>query len=201
MDVNSIKKVKENELRKKTVVEEQGESLPARFVLTGFRATGKSVIGGKLAKRLGYDFIDTDEMLCARMGCSIADFVAQRGWPAFRELERTLLAELSARRGVVIATGGGAVQHHAEWRRLRDGALVVWLRADARTIRQRLRADRNSQEQRPSLTGVDPALEIDELLKEREPLYREGSDLTLDTVAHSPEELSRRIESLAAQNG
>jgi shikimate kinase len=166
---------------------------PERVILTGFRATGKSIVGALLAKRLGFDFIDTDAMLCDEIGCSIADYVERYGWPAFRLKEKVLLAELAGRKKVVIATGGGAVMHGNEWKTLRRNSRVIWLRADAETIRRRLRHDEATSLQRPSLTGGDSGDEVEKLLHCREPLYRSGSDMNIDTALLAPEEIVNTI--------
>ena len=168
--------------------------LPARVVLTGFRATGKSMVGARLADLLGYRFVDTDEELVARIRCSVAVFVREHGWPAFRELEQELLRRLAWMRKIVIAAGGGAVLHRQEWEELRRESLVVWLQADARTIRERLQADAASLTQRPSLTGIGHLEEVEALLAEREPSYRQGSDTAIDTTDRSPREIAALIK-------
>lgn len=158
-----------------------------RIVLTGFRATGKSAVGKRLAEVLGYRFIDTDEELAAGMKCTIGNYVGRHGWSAFREAERRLLARLAGGHHLVIATGGGSIMHREEWRSLRKRSLVVWLQADAGTIRHRLRHDGGSAARRPSLTGEDVLAEVDGILAAREPLYRQGSDVAIDTAGRSPE--------------
>jgi len=172
-----------------------------RVVLTGFRASGKSVVGRKLAHSLAYRFLDTDEELAAEMGCGIEEYVRRHGWPAFRELERSLLVRLAGGHRLVIATGGGSVMHGKEWRRLRKNSLVVWLRAEAETIRQRLQDDVRSAAQRPSLTGGDMLAEVDRMLAEREPLYRQGSDVVIDTTGRPPETVVSLIKDLLARTG
>jgi len=159
------------------------------IVLTGFRATGKSLVGRMLAERLGYSFIDTDDLLCERLGAPIADIVARHGWAFFRQAERALLAEVPAMTRTVLATGGGAIEHQEQWQQLRKSSFVVWLAADVATIRQRMEADPNSPGQRPSLTGRPIHDEIVELLQRREPLYLAGSDLRLDTGLQEPASL------------
>lgn len=166
------------------------KSTPNKIVLTGFRATGKSTIGLLVAQQLGYRFLDTDQVLTRQLGASIAHVVASHGWPHFRRAEAQLLHDLSSASDVVIATGGGAIEHQAEWRRLRCDSLVVWLEADAATINQRIAADGASIAQRPALiSGAAPEDEIAQLLSRRAPLYARGSDLRLDTVNASLQEL------------
>lgn len=170
---------------------------PDRVILTGYRATGKTVVGNRVAELLGRCFIDTDAELEARIGSSVADLVDKEGWPVFRRLEKELLAELAGKKGLVIATGGGAIQHEREWKDLRRNSLAVWLKADVETIRRRIEADKASGGQRPSLTGKNTLDEIEAVLAEREPSYRKGSDIQIDTAGRSPEELALLIKQRA----
>ncbi|MHB1350219.1 MAG: shikimate kinase [Desulfobulbus sp.] len=164
-----------------------------RIIFTGFRGTGKSAVGRKIAELTGFIFIDTDDTLEEGFGCSVCDYVKRAGWPAFREAERLLLVRLAEVRQAVIATGGGAIQHQAEWQELRKNSRVIWLRASTVTIRQRMERDCETASQRPSLTGCDPLAEIESVLAAREPLYRAGSDVNIDTDGRSPEEIVARI--------
>lgn len=179
--------------------DETGEILgqaksPARVILTGFRTTGKSLVGSELADLLGYRFIDTDAEIVTNIRCSVATFVREHGWPAFRAMEKDLLARLAWMNRVVIATGGGAVLHSQEWHDLHKESLVVWLQADARTIRKRLQTDSVSHAQRPPLTGDDRLEEVEAVLAEREPFYRNGSDIAIDTTDKSPGEIAVLIK-------
>uniref|UniRef100_UPI004055CEA5 shikimate kinase n=1 Tax=Candidatus Electrothrix sp. TaxID=2170559 RepID=UPI004055CEA5 len=184
---------------KNQVSEQQQEQqrLPQRIILTGFRATGKTVVGKILAQVIGFHFLDTDQKLCQRMGCSITEAVQVQGWQYFRSQERALLSELPSWEKMIIATGGGAILHQEEWQELRRGSLVVWLRTDLATTLSRLALDQKTDEQRPALKkqeeGQNPAEEIAAVLAEREPLYRAGSDLVLDTEGKTPEELAGEI--------
>ena len=164
-----------------------------RIVLTGFRATGKSLIGGMLARRLGLDFCDTDTLLCAGSGLSVREYVDRFGWLDFRRREEQVLLGLRSRSSVVIATGGGAILHEQAWRTLRKKGIIFWLRADCATIEQRLSADGNSCHLRPSLTGGDFLGEIRGQLALRSPLYQRGSDVVIDTDGRPPSELVREI--------
>ena len=165
-----------------------------RILLTGFRATGKSLVGRLLADRLGLGFLDTDTLLERRFGCSLSDFVAEHGWDLFRHQEDLLLQELSERTGVVLATGGGAILHSRTWQTLRRQSVSIWLQADEQTIKSRLATDVNSERQRPSLTGLDPCGEISTLLDERDPLYERGSDFAVCTDDRLPRELVEDVE-------
>uniref|UniRef100_UPI004056E16E shikimate kinase n=1 Tax=Candidatus Electronema sp. TaxID=2698783 RepID=UPI004056E16E len=174
---------------------EELRSLPSLLVLTGFRATGKTAVGRHLARLCGYDFADTDALLAERMGCSVAEAVERHGWPHFREQERQLLAELVSRRNTVLATGGGAILHQQEWQLLRQQALVIWLRTDLATTLARLWQDEHTAGQRPRLLGQADDLEAETaaLLQEREPLYRAGSDLVIETGGRTAEEVTRKL--------
>lgn len=164
------------------------------IILTGFRGTGKTSVGRILAAQLQWSFVDTDTLLCQRLGASIADVVARHGWAFFRQAESQLLRELTTMQKTVLATGGGAIEHLQEWRELRKCGFVVWLEADLATIRLRLREDPNSMQQRPSITGHSVQDEIAELLERRGPLYAAGSDLRLATADKSPELLAQEIQ-------
>ena len=165
------------------------------IILIGYRATGKSSVGQRLAARLGLRFIDMDRELESRLGQSIAAVVADKGWPAFRAREQQVLAELIQGQGLVLSTGGGAILHQGLWPQVMASGLVVWLTADQETIRRRLEADALTASQRPALTGTDPYAEIAQVLAEREPLYRAGSHLAVDTGLLGVEEI---VELIAA---
>ena len=164
------------------------------LVLTGFRGTGKSVVGRKVAVLVGLDFVDTDILLMEQLGCAISTYVQKFGWRGFRDQERQLLRVLAASApDRVIATGGGAILHEQEWRTLRKKSLVVWLQADATTLAGRLAADHGSAATRPPLTSQGQEDEISSLLATRNPLYQRGSDLAISTVDRSPSKLAGEI--------
>ncbi len=167
--------------------------------LIGYRATGKTSVGKRLAARLGLSFFDMDQELEKRQGQSIAEMVAAQGWPYFRALEKGLLTELTARRGLVISTGGGAILHQDVWPQVKEAGLVVWLTADHQTICRRLMADDQTASQRPALTGQDPYAEIAAVLLEREPLYRAGCHFSVDTAAMTIDEVVALIAESASR--
>ena len=163
------------------------------ILLTGFRATGKSLIGKLLAERLGYHFIDTDHELCRRNQQTVEEIVAERGWQGFRMVERALLQEMAGQKKTVLAVGGGAIEHEDIWPLLRSGHFIVWLQADKETILSRMAADDTSSKQRPALTSQNIEDEVAEVLARRSPLYQSGSDMTLDTATRTPVELVEQI--------
>ena len=164
-----------------------------KVILTGFRATGKSSVGKILAKRLGFDFVDTDKAIEMRQGKTIAEIVARGGWELFRSEEKKMLQELAVASNVVIATGGGAVMHEEAWAELRKNSIAVWLTSTPETICKRLAEDSITEDQRPSLTDEGTMAEIALVLKERQELYRQSSDLSLSTEGRTPVELAEIV--------
>lgn len=163
------------------------------ILLTGYRATGKSLIGRMLADRLGYRFVDTDAELCRQQGQTVAEIVAAHGWQAFRRMERLLLSEMIGNRLTVLAVGGGAIEHEDIWSQLRTRYVVVWLKADVNTILRRMSADRQTAGQRPPLTDNSIEEEVVQVLARRTPLYAAGSDLVVDTAGGKPEALAASL--------
>lgn len=172
-----------------------------KIILTGYRATGKSAVGLKLAQALNMRFVDMDKLIEEREGCSISDLVAKHGWPYFRDIEKEMLGELAAESGVVIATGGGAIMHEEIWRKLMATGLVVWLQADRDTIVARLAIDPATSGQRPSLTGRTITEEIETVLAEREPFYHHGSHISVDTTDSTPDDIVKYISEFIKQQG
>lgn len=146
-------------------------SLPSRIVLTGFSGTGKSTVGPLLAERLGWDLLDTDEMVEAEHG-PIRDIFRKRGERYFRELETDALREACSRENVVIVGGGGVVISSQCRRVMADGGFVVCLEARPETILRRLREDNDVESfLRPLLQADDPLVRIRDLKTVRQPLY------------------------------
>jgi shikimate kinase len=156
--------------------------------LIGYRCTGKTTVARLMAQKLGWDWIDADHLLEARYGKSIRQIFAEDGEADFRDKEECIFAELCQRQRHVVATGGGVVLREINRQRMRAAGKVVWLTADAETIWQRLQTDPASAERRPPLT-VGGLVEIKQLLKDRESLYRECSDLTVSTAGTSSEDV------------
>jgi len=159
--------------------------------LIGYRGAGKSTIGRMLAAALGCAFVDTDQMVCRQRNMEISQIVADEGWASFRRSEAEAIVDAAAGPAQVVATGGGAVLHQDAWRQIKKGIFVVWLTADITTLAARLSP--TGQDGRPSLTGRDNRTEIEEILAERLPLYRDLADLEVDTGKHGTAEVVGKI--------
>ena len=147
-------------------------------ILIGFMGTGKSAVGKRLAKRLGWTFIDVDERIESIAKMTIAELFAERGEPVFRRLERRLIARVVRQSNQVIATGGGAFLDPKNRSRLRVSGPVVCLSARPKMILRRVERRLAS---RPLLAGAgSPLSRIQEMLHKRAPTYAQA-DLTIDT--------------------
>jgi shikimate kinase len=158
------------------------------IILTGFMGTGKSTVGRLLAARLGYEFVDTDELIVARDGRSIADIFHQSGEVAFRQWEAVIAQELAGREGVVIATGGRLMLDEANAAALLRHGRAFCLTATPDEIIARLDGD----ERRPLLHVADPAAQIHRLLAERAVAYGRFPQIT--TTGKTPPQVAQEIE-------
>ncbi len=160
-----------------------------RLVLVGLPGCGKTTVGRQLARRLGLPFNDSDQLIEQRRGCSIADFFAREGEEAFRDVEESVILELTQGGPGVLATGGGAVLRPANRQRLRDAGQVLYLRSSPEELFKRLRHDRN----RPLLQVADPMAKLRSLYEERDPLYRETAHFVIETGRPSVPTLVNKI--------
>ncbi len=158
------------------------------LALIGFMGTGKSSVGRLAASLLHFTFLDTDHVIEARAGRSIADIFQQDGEPAFRELERHVVEELTLRTKTVISTGGGLPLNEANLVSLKTHALVVCLWASPETVYERVRG----ADHRPLLNDPDPQARIRELLAVREPFYRQA-DVLVSTEMRSVRDVAIQV--------
>ncbi|MHB1426235.1 MAG: shikimate kinase [Gemmataceae bacterium] len=160
--------------------------------LVGARGSGKSTVARLLAHELGWDWLDADAELEARYGQSIRAIFAAEGEAGFRDKESAVLAELCRLRRNIIATGGGVVLRESNRALLRASGRVVWLTADVETLWRRLQGDDSTVERRPALT-IGGRAEVEEIIRLREPLYRQCADLIVDTTGRVPKEIAAEI--------
>ena len=149
--------------------------------LIGYRGTGKSTVGKRLARRLNWDWVDSDHEIESRAGQTIKQIFATEGEPAFRELERTAIVDLLRRDRLVLSTGGGAILNPETRHDLKGAGPVIWLKASVQTIASRILHDSATAARRPNLTSQGGIDEIREVLALREPLYHECATMEIET--------------------
>ena len=165
-----------------------GERQLHNLALIGFMGTGKSSVGRMVAMQLQYDLVDTDELIEHRVGKTISRIFAEDGEAAFREIERSLVAEMNGWRKKVISTGGGLAASDANLAGLKQHALVVCLWATPEAIYERVK----NQAHRPLLQAPDPLAKIRELLEQRTPFYRQA-DVLVHTGTRSVREVAQQV--------
>jgi len=139
---------------------------------------GKSTIGQRLAKALGKEFVDSDHEIEERNGVSISTIFDIEGEDGFRKREAACITELSCREGLVLATGGGSVLIEENRKQLSANGLVIYLRASAEQLHKRTKGNKS----RPLLLqSKDPKAKLQQLLDERDPLYRKIADIVVET--------------------
>lgn len=163
------------------------------ITLIGYRGCGKSSIAPRLAKRLEWNWIDSDRVIEERAGCSIRQIFETEGEVGFRKRESEIIAELLQQDRLVLASGGGAILAEENRIRMKAAGPVVWLHASIDALAKRLGRDRFAGENRPSLTGRPIAEEVAEVMEIREPLYRECATIIVDSEREWPEQVARRI--------
>jgi shikimate kinase len=171
------------------------------IVLIGFMGTGKTSTGKMLAQRLGKAFIDLDHRIEEEYGESIPQMFATKGEAYFRECEKAVVKQVSARANAVIATGGGTVNNPENTAALKKYGVIVCLTAAPEAILERT----GRQGQRPLLdaAGRDRSSrlkEIKKLLAEREEMYRQA-DFAVDTSDASPMQIAERIVKVLKTRG
>jgi shikimate kinase len=162
----------------------------------GPMGAGKTTVGRNVAELLAMPFHDLDHEIEAHTGASISLVFDLEGESGFRKRESATLAELAAKDGIVLSTGGGAVLAEANRRALRERGFVVWLDATIDAQLARLARDR----QRPLLNAPDRHARLEHLAAERNPLYAEVADLHVTSTgtgnsAHTARHIVTLLES------
>ena len=166
----------------------------SNIFLIGPMGVGKSTIGKRLAAATGKRFVDADEEIERKTGVEIDLIFEIEGEPGFRRRESRLIEELAGLSDIVLATGGGAVLDPATRALLKNNGLIVYLTAPPPVLARRTARDRH----RPLLRTGDRLQRIEQLLAERESLYREIADVVIDTSGHSVrdslDEICRKLD-------
>lgn len=150
--------------------------------------TGKTSVGRLVAEQLHFDYLDTDDMIQAATGKTIAEIFKSDGEKNFRSLEEKVIEEISARTKTVISTGGGLPVNPKNLASLKNHALVACLWASPEKIWERVK----NQSHRPLLHDENPQKKIRELLAAREPFYKKA-DVLLNTEVRSLREVAQQV--------
>ena len=170
--------------------------VPSNIFLIGSMGAGKSTIARRLAATLDKEFVDADRELEHRTGVGIPLIFELEGEAGFRKRERDLLAELVMRDGIVLATGGGVVLAAENRANLAARGFVIYLDAPVDLLVARVARDRH----RPLMQTPDPEATMREIVRVRDPLYRESADIVVRSTHRSSRfvvrEILQRIEAL-----
>lgn len=147
------------------------------LILVGLMGSGKTTMGRALAKHLGRTFVDSDDEVQQRTGVTIPHIFDIEGENGFRQRETAAIRELVKRDDMVLATGGGAVLAEENRVLLQQNGIVVYLKANVHDLWLRTRHDRN----RPLLQTGDPRAKLTELFQQRDPLYQQVADITVQS--------------------
>jgi shikimate kinase len=137
-------------------------------------------------------FVDTDDLIESKEG-QISDIVKSHGWDYFRAVEKRIIEEISKEDNLVIALGGGAVLDPDNIVNLERNGLIIYLKADQKTLLKRMEQDPRTFASRPALTGKGTIEELEEMMAHRDPFYDKASKIQFDTSALEVETVVKNI--------
>jgi shikimate kinase len=161
------------------------------IVLVGFMGTGKTVVAGILAEKLGREFIEIDTLIEKEEGMSVKDIFEKKGELYFRDIEKKIIKRAGEKQGVVISAGGGAIIDRENLGNLKKNSVIICLKASPEVILKRTKGNAC----RPLLNVPDPKSEIVKLLTKREQYYNKADHL-IDTDRMNPEEVATAISKI-----
>jgi shikimate kinase len=156
----------------------------------GLMGSGKTTVGRALARRLKLDFFDSDHVIEERLGYSLRTFFEQEGEERFRDLESSIIEELTLKNNAVLSTGGGACGRLINREHLNTRSHVIYLKASPEELYRRIRNDGT----RPLLQVSDPMAKLRDLYIARHPLYLETAHQTFETSRPSMSYLINNIQ-------
>ncbi|NOX85051.1 MAG: shikimate kinase [Chlorobi bacterium] len=165
----------------------------SKIYVVGFMGVGKSTVGKKLARKLGYDFLDMDDAFEEKYKISIQDFFEKYGEELFRKLEHQLLKDTFTMENVVISTGGGTVVCENAMELMNKNGITIYLKMPVGALVKRLK---NVKRKRPLIHGKkENEIEqvIEERMKERFPYYQTAK-IEVDVTGIDVQELVRKIK-------
>ncbi|NBT35807.1 MAG: shikimate kinase [Betaproteobacteria bacterium] len=167
------------------------------IVLIGLMGAGKSTVGRKLAQRIGWPLVDTDQEIVARCGADVSTIFDMEGEDGFRRREARVIEEVMSRGHQVVTTGGGAPLLNSNRDALSKG-FVIYLYAEPAQLWQRLRNDQS----RPILArSTDMRATIEELYRVRDPIYRAMAQAIVASARGSLTQVVQEIEGRLVQEG
>ena len=160
------------------------------IILVGLMGAGKSTIGRSLAKKLKKGFYDSDRVIEERTGVDIATIFEIEGEEGFRNREAQVIKELCQLKNIVLATGGGSILRDENRENMKEFGQVIYLSTTAELLYSRIRHDKS----RPLMQTSNPLETLKKLLQDREPFYKEVSDVIITTGRQKATLIVKRVE-------
>lgn len=164
--------------------------IKGNIVLIGFMGSGKSSVGKRLSYKLRRPFVDSDQLITDKEGCSISQIFSEKGEEVFRDIETECIRTLTENKSrFIFSTGGGVPLRKENRGLLRKIGTVVYLKTTPETIYDRIKDDTT----RPLLQSADPQMKIREMMNERNGIYEETADITVSTDDKTCREIADEI--------
>jgi shikimate kinase len=167
------------------------------IIFVGPMGAGKTTIGKQLARALGRTFYDSDRVIEERTGANIPLIFEMEGEEGFRRREKAIIAELTNKQDIVLATGGGVILDPENRDQITRQGFVIYLSAPLEQLFNRTAKDKN----RPLLQTPDPRKKLEEILSVRDPLYREVADVVIETDGSPARGVVKKLLTLITDRG